>query len=58
MSNTVGRAPAVRLTALPDSSEGTAYWATCLEEWVRMNHVRAIAPLVAAVLYVLSLRVG
>ena len=41
----------------PDTAEGVAYWATYLEEWVRMNHVRTIAPLVAAVLLTLSLRV-
>jgi len=40
----------------PDSAEGIAYWATYLEEWVRMNHVRTIAPLAAAVLLVASLR--
>ena len=39
------------------TAEGVAYWATYLEEWVRMNHVRTIAPLVAAVLLTLSLRV-
>jgi uncharacterized membrane protein len=42
----------------PKSAEGIAYWATYLEEWVRMNHVRTIAPLVAAVLLTVSLRVG
>ncbi len=41
----------------PNSAEGIAYWAVYLEEWVRMNHVRTIAPLVAAVLLTLSLRV-
>jgi uncharacterized membrane protein len=41
----------------PNSAEGIAYWATYLEEWVRMNHVRTIAPLVAAVLLTISLRV-
>ncbi len=39
----------------PNSAEGIAYWATYLQEWVRMNHVRTIAPLVAAVLLTLSL---
>jgi len=39
----------------PDSAEGIAYWATYLEEWVRMNHVRTIAPLVAATLLTVSL---
>jgi uncharacterized membrane protein len=41
----------------PNSAEGVAYWSTYLEEWVRMNHVRTIAPLVAAILLALSLRV-
>ena len=41
----------------PNSAEGIAYWATYLEEWVRMNHVRTIAPLLAAVLLTVSLRV-
>ncbi len=40
----------------PNSAEGIAYWAIYLEEWVRMNHVRTIAPLVAAVLLTVSLR--
>lgn len=42
----------------PHSAEGIAYWATYLEQWVRMNHVRTIAPLVSATLLTLSLRVG
>ena len=41
----------------PNSAEGIAYWVTYLEEWFRMNHVRTIAPLVAAVLFTVSLRV-
>ena len=41
----------------PNSAEGVAYWATYLKEWVRMNHVRTIAPLVAAVLLTVSLQV-
>ncbi len=40
----------------PNTTEGVAYWATYLEEWVRMNHVRTVAPFVAAVLLALSLR--
>ena len=39
----------------PHSGEGVAYWATYLEEWVRMNHVRTVAPLAAAVLLTASL---
>lgn len=41
----------------PNSSEGIAYWATYLKEWVSMNHVRTITPLVAAILLTVSLRV-
>ena len=41
----------------PNSAEGIAYWAIYLEEWVRMNHVRTIAPLVTAVLLTVSLPV-
>lgn len=45
-----------RLEAVdPSSTEGAEYWATYLDEWVRMNHVRTIAPLVAAVLLTISL---
>lgn len=40
----------------PNSAEGIAYWAVYLEEWVRLNHVRTVAPLVAAILLTLSLR--
>ena len=42
----------------PNSAEGVAYWAVYLEEWVRMNHVRTAAPLVAATLLTVSLRMG
>jgi uncharacterized membrane protein len=38
-----------------NSPEGTSYWATYVVEWVRMNHVRTIAPLVASILLILSL---
>ena len=41
----------------PNSAEGIAYWATYLKEWVTMNHVRTIAPLVSAVLLAISLQV-
>ncbi|MDH3753257.1 MAG: DUF1772 domain-containing protein [Acidimicrobiia bacterium] len=40
-----------------NSAEGIAYWATYLDEWVRMNHVRTIAPLVAAAVLTVSLQV-
>lgn len=47
-----------RLDALdPNSAEGIAYWATYLKEWVRMNHVRTIAPITAAILLTISLLV-
>jgi uncharacterized membrane protein len=46
-----------RLDALdPAGTEGVAYWAVYLREWVRMNHVRTVAPAVAALLLILSLR--
>ena len=41
----------------PNSPEGVDYWATYLREWVRMNHVRTVAPLIAAVLLTVSLAV-
>jgi len=40
----------------PSSAEGVAYWGIYLQEWVRMNHVRTIAPLVAAILLTVSLQ--
>ena len=40
-----------------DSPEGTAYWAVYRREWTRMNHVRTVAPAVAAVLLAASLLV-
>ncbi len=39
----------------PDSSEGQRYWEIYGREWTRMNHVRTIAPAVAAVLLAISL---
>lgn len=46
-----------RLGALdPNSVDGIAYWAIYLEEWVRLNHVRTIAALTAALLLTMSLR--
>lgn len=38
-----------------ESSDGTAYWTVYLREWVRMNHVRTVAPALAAVLLAVSL---
>ena len=40
----------------PGSAEAAAYWGTYLDEWVRMNHLRTAAPLAAALLFLLSLR--
>ena len=42
----------------PSKDEELAYWAVYLREWVRLNHVRTIAPLLAGVLFVVSLVVG
>ena len=42
----------------PDSPEGVAYWATYMREWVRMNHVRTVAPLATAALLAVALQVG
>jgi uncharacterized membrane protein len=39
----------------PESSNGQRYWEIYRHQWVRMNHVRTIAPAVAAVLLALSL---
>jgi uncharacterized membrane protein len=37
------------------TAEGVRYWATYLDEWVRMNHLRTIAPVATSVLLALSL---
>jgi len=39
----------------PSSSAGTAYWVTYQREWVSMNHVRTVAPLLSAVLLTVAL---
>ncbi len=39
----------------PASSHGQRYWEIYRYQWVRMNHVRTIAPLAAAVLLAISL---
>jgi uncharacterized membrane protein len=41
----------------PNSAEGIRYWATYLNEWVPMNHVRTIVPLISAALFTVSLQV-
>lgn len=40
------------------SSQGQRYWEIYSHRWVRMNHVRTIAPAVAAALLAISLVVG
>ena len=39
----------------PNSAEGMAYWATYLREWVPMNHVRTVAPLISSIVLAMSL---
>lgn len=39
----------------PHSAAAIDYWSTYLTQWVRMNHIRTIAPLVTAVLLIASL---
>ena len=39
----------------PESSQGQRYWETYRHQWTRMNHVRTIAPAVAAAFLALSL---
>ena len=39
----------------PESTQGQSYWQTYGREWTRMNHVRTIAPAVAAILPAISL---
>ncbi|MEM6675684.1 MAG: anthrone oxygenase family protein [Planctomycetota bacterium] len=39
----------------PESAEGAEYWAVYQRQWIPMNHVRSIAPLVSAALLMLSL---
>lgn len=41
----------------PASSYGQRYWEIYSHKWVRMNHVRTVAPAIAAVLLALSLSV-
>ena len=42
----------------PNSAEGIRYWATYLNEWVPMNHVRTIVPLISAALFTVSLQLN
>ncbi|MGH2991440.1 MAG: DUF1772 domain-containing protein [Solirubrobacterales bacterium] len=42
----------------PDSPESAGYWARYLDEWTRWNHVRTVAPLVAAGLVTAALYVA
>ena len=39
----------------PESAEGAEYWATYQREWIPMNHVRSLVPLVMAALLAVSL---
>ena len=41
----------------PTSSQGQRYWEIYRRQWTRMNHVRTIAPAIAAVLLAISLQV-
>jgi uncharacterized membrane protein len=46
-----------RLSVLdPDTAEAATYWLTYLSEWVRWNHVRTIATVMAAALLILAIR--
>ncbi|MGI9538892.1 MAG: DUF1772 domain-containing protein [Miltoncostaeaceae bacterium] len=40
------------------SPEGIRYWSTYLREWVRMNHIRTLAPLATAALLAIALQIG
>ncbi len=40
----------------PDSTEAAKYWLTYLSEWMRWNHVRTIASVIAAALLIVALR--
>ena len=42
----------------PATGQGQRYWEIYLHQWVRMNHVRTIAPTVAAALLAVSLIAG
>jgi uncharacterized membrane protein len=46
-----------RLSVLnPDIAETAKYWLTYLSEWVRWNHVRTIASVMATALLILAIR--
>ena len=38
-----------------DSEEGQEYWLRYQREWTRANHIRTLAPLASAVLFILAL---
>jgi uncharacterized membrane protein len=40
----------------PDSDKGAALWSRYLREWTAWNHVRTVAPLLAAALFIQALR--
>jgi uncharacterized membrane protein len=39
-----------------DSADGARYWADYLSTWTAWNHVRTVAPLAAAVMFAMALR--
>jgi uncharacterized membrane protein len=46
-----------RLSVLnPDTAQAAQYWLTYLSEWVRWNHIRTIASVMAAALFILAIR--
>lgn len=42
----------------PERPEGQQYWAVYLREWVSVNHIRALAPFVSALMLAISLTAG
>jgi uncharacterized membrane protein len=44
-----------QLAATPASAEGAAFWSRYVSVWTAWNHVRAVAPLLAAACFVMAL---
>ena len=42
----------------PDAAGAADHWARYVKEWTTMNHVRTVAPLAAAALFVVALRIS
>jgi uncharacterized membrane protein len=42
----------------PAGAEASGYWARYLEEWTRWNHVRTVAPFLAAGLEIVAIHLG